>query len=253
MCLMVLAYRVHPNYPLIVAANRDEFYKRPTARAHFWEDEPNVLAGRDLEKMGTWMGITRTGRFAAITNVRNPSNEREHARSRGKLVSDFLSGSQPPVAYMKAVRESAGQYNGFNLLAGDRTSLCYFSNQNESIRKLTPGIYGLSNAQLDTPWPKVEKSKQRLKQCLAKDQHVDADRLFQLLADSERAPDSALPDTGVSLDLERLLSSAFIESHDYGTRVSTVLLIDSNGCVSFKERSFYPDREDVSYAFQLTT
>lgn len=252
MCLIVFAYDTPPKYQLVLSANRDEFYKRPTAPAHFWEDHPDVLAGRDLEKMGTWMGVTKTGRFAAITNVRNSSSENADAKSRGELVSNYLCSTVAPNEYMKQVRNNAAQYNGFNLIVGDTASLYYVSNQNRSIKKLEPGIYGVSNATLDTPWPKVEKSKKRLTQCLTTKEEVNPDCLFDLLADDDKHPeDKLLPNTGIGLERERLLSSVFITSPDYGTRASTVLLIDRNGHVFFKERSFYPERKEVEYDFQI--
>ncbi|HEU5139392.1 MAG TPA: NRDE family protein [Bacillales bacterium] len=252
MCLITFAYEAHPRYRLVMAANRDEFYKRPTEQAHFWKDHPDVLAGRDLEKMGTWMGVTKNGRFAAITNYRDPSAENKNAKSRGALVGDYLCGAEPPSDYMKRVQKFGDQYNGFNLIIGDRRGIYYFSNRGNGIQHLGSGLYGLSNALLDTPWPKVEKSKERLAGCLEQEE-VNPDCLFDLLADTDQAGDSALPDTGVSLEFERMLSPAFIESRDYGTRASTLLLIDHDGGVFFKERSFYPERQDSSFKFQIST
>lgn len=248
MCLIVFAYDVHRNNRLVMAANRDEFYARPTAKARFWDDFPEVLAGRDLEKMGTWMGVTKTGRFAAVTNYRDPGGERPDAKSRGALVADFLKGSDSALAYMKQVEKNAQQYNGFNLIAGDAESLYYFSNRANEIQELKQGIYGMSNALLDTPWPKVEHSKQRLNKCLQADA-IDRDCLLDLLADSEQAEDEALPDTGIGIEHERLLSSAFIKSPDYGTRASTLLLISRDGQVRFQERSFSPEQKDSKYQF----
>ncbi|HEX7065051.1 MAG TPA: NRDE family protein [Bacillales bacterium] len=251
MCLITFAYEAHPRYRLVMAANRDEFYKRPTEQAHFWGDHPGVLAGRDLEKMGTWMGVTKSGRFAAITNYRHPSAENKDAKSRGALVGDYLCGSEPPAEYMQMVQKNGRQYNGFNLIIGDMESIFYFSNCSSAVQRLGSGIYGLSNALLDTPWPKVEKSKRRLSDCLEQEE-VTSDCLFDLLADTDQARDSALPDTGVSLEFERMLSPAFIESSNYGTRASTILMIGHNGEVFFKERSFFPKRADLVFRFQIS-
>lgn len=254
MCLIAFAYDAHPKYRLIMAANRDEFYGRPTAPAHFWEDHPKVLAGRDLEKMGTWMGVTKGGRFAAITNYRDPSEEMPDARSRGTLVSDYLTSNELPGEYLAKVKAEKDKYNGFNLILGDRSSIYYFSNQADTIQELSPGIYGLSNAALDTPWPKVTKSKKRLSECMSQES-VSSDCLFDLLADDKRADDQILPETGVGTELERILSSVFIQTEGYGTRASTALMIDRDNHVFFKERSFSSGQQKPSdvaeYDFQL--
>lgn len=254
MCLIVFAHNAHPQYRLIMAANRDESYKRPTAPAHFWQDHPQILAGRDLEKKGTWMGVTKNGRFAAITNYRNPSMEKSEARSRGTLVSDYLSANEHPETYLTKVKTDKNQYNGFNLIVGDRFSIYYFSNQADTIQKLSPGIYGLSNAALDTPWPKVTKSKKHLADCLAQDS-LHPDCLFDLLSDEKQADDPSLPETGVGTELERVLSSVFIQTEGYGTRASTVLMMDQNNHVYFKERSFSSGQQhphDVEIDFEMT-
>ncbi|HET7616487.1 MAG TPA: NRDE family protein, partial [Bacillales bacterium] len=201
--MIAFAYDVHPKYRLVMASNRDEFYQRPTETAHFWNDHPDVLAGRDMEKMGTWMGVTKTGRFAAITNYRDTRSEKNLAKSRGGLVGDFLCGKQPPAEYMKKVQRNRADYNGFNLIVGNETGIYYFSNSGAQIERLNPGIYGLSNALLDTPWPKVEKSKKRLARCLDS-KVIDPNCLFDLLADEDKAENAALPNTGVSLEWERL-------------------------------------------------
>jgi uncharacterized protein with NRDE domain len=162
MCLILFAYQRHPRYRLILAANRDEFYARPTAPLGFWADHPQVLAGRDLEQKGTWLGVTRGGRLAAITNYRDPQAIKPNAPSRGHLVSDFLKGSIPPLDYLQDISASAARYSGFNLLVGDPSGLFYFSNHGAVMCRLAPGLYGLSNGLLDIPWPKVDQGKQAL-------------------------------------------------------------------------------------------
>lgn len=242
MCLILLAWRAHRRYPLVVAANRDEFFVRPTAPARFWDDAPQVLAGRDLEAGGAWLGITRGGRFAALTNFRDPERNRPGAPSRGELVASFLRGSESPSAYLEQIAPRAGEYNGFNLLVGKAREMRYFSNVSEEsahIGALPPGIYGLSNHLLDTPWPKVARGKSALAAAL--DALPDTGPLFDLLRDEQPAPDEELPRTGVSLDWERLLSAAFIRSPTYGTRSSTVVLRDRAGWTNFTEQTWNAD------------
>ena len=236
MCLILFAHRAHPAYRLVVAANRDEWFRRPTAAAAFWADAPGIFAGRDLEQHGTWLGVTTAGRFAAITNFRDPGNHRPDAPSRGRLVSDFLRSPAAPVSYLEHLRPDAASYNGFSLLVGDGASLCFFSNRGGEVRSLEPGIYGLSNSLLDVPWPKVRVGKERLARQL--DAGVDADALLALLDDTRTAPDAELPSTGVSSEWERKLSALRIVADGYGTRSSTALLIGAAGEVSVAERSF---------------
>jgi uncharacterized protein with NRDE domain len=253
MCLIVLAWRAHPRYRLIVAANRDEYFTRPSSTAGFWEEPPHVLAGRDLEAGGTWLGITVQGRFAALTNYRNPADKRPLAPSRGALVSDFLAGTVSPLQYLKSVYKRAADYNGFSLLVGDADSLCFFSNRGGPVTRVKPGVHGLSNHLLDTPWPKITKSKNWLAAHLQAP--LDVQAAFRLLDDRERAPNGELPSTGVSLELEERLSAIRIPAEGgYGTRCSTVLAFGNDGRVEFHERSF---REDggasgtVSYRFTV--
>jgi uncharacterized protein with NRDE domain len=237
MCLILIAYRVHPRYPLVLAANRDEFYQRPTAGAAFWPDAPYLLAGRDLVHDGTWLGITRSGRLAALTNYRDPHAVIRNAPSRGGLVSGFLQSGISSEGYLERLRADAPAYNGYNLLFGDQDALYCYSNKNGEAVKLAPGISGLSNHLLDTPWPKVVRGKESLAEVLRNDE-FSREELFTILADRSQAVDEALPDTGVGLARERMLSSVFVTSERYGTRSSTVLLVDANGKVSFTERSF---------------
>ena len=238
MCIILLAYKSHPVYPLVLAANRDEFYERPTAVAHFWEDAAGLLGGRDLERGGTWLGVTEAGRIAAITNFREPGQRVSDAPSRGRLVSDFLRSHETPQAYLERLATDAAPYNGFNLILGDSQSFYYYSNRGPAPRALAPGLYGVSNHLLDTPWPKMAKGKRALAEILASDDALHPDAIFRLLADPSRADDAFLPDTGVGLEIERYLSPLFITSPVYGTRSSTVLLADQEGRMTFIERTF---------------
>ena len=240
MCLIVVGWQAHPDYPLIVAANRDEFYARPTAIADFWDDAPEVIAGRDLEAGGTWLGITRSGRFAAVTNVREPG-ARQGIQSRGKMTQAYLAGRQSAADYV--ARIDMAQYSGFNLLIGDRDSLWYCSNRGAAPQELAPGIYGVSNHLLDSPWPKLISARRRMAQALGS--VPDHAPLFEILADDEIVPDAELPATGVPLEWERLLSAIFVRSASYGTRASTVILQATDGAISFEERSFGPGGEPL--------
>ncbi|HEY9505712.1 MAG TPA: NRDE family protein [Gemmatimonadales bacterium] len=253
MCLILLAHDTHPDYSLVVAANRDEFYDRPTARAAFWKDAPRVLAGRDLRAGGTWLGIDRGGRFAAVTNYRQGRREPEAPESRGRLVSDYLTGGSDGGAHVERVEREAARYNGFNLIAGDTGALFYLSNREGQARALEPGVYGLSNHLLDSPWPKVTAAKSGLSALLAGGGDL-VPSLFDLLADRRQAVDAELPATGVGPEWERLLSSAFIASEGYGTRCSTVVLVGRDGCVVFAERGFGPGgtpEEEVRHEFVI--
>ncbi len=238
MCLILFAWKMHQKFPLVLAANRDEFYERPSAPAAFWEDAPDLLAGRDLREGGTWLGITRMGRLATLTNYRDPSSLKIGAPSRGTLVGDYLCGRDAPEEYLQRIAPDAGRYNGFNLIVGDPDDLFHFSNRRGARERLKSGIYGLSNRFLDTPWPKVEWGKKALSDLLLEKQGPSPETLFGLLADRARPPDDRLPDTGVGIEWERVLSPRFIESPVYGTRSSTVLLIDRKGGVTFVERVF---------------
>jgi uncharacterized protein with NRDE domain len=241
MCLILFAYEIYPQYPLVLLANRDEFHERPTAPAAFWEDAPRVLGGRDLRAGGTWMGVTRDGRWAALTNYRDPAAEQSAGPSRGHLVGDYLRRPVSAAEYMEGVTEQRHRYSGFNLLVGDAEQIFYLSNRDEAgPRRLRPGVYGLSNHLLDSAWPKVRHGKRELQARIAGDSAADIDGLFGILATTDPAPDPELPDTGVGRELERVLSPLFIVSPAYGTRASTVMLIDRSGGVEFIERSFLP-------------
>lgn len=235
MCLILIAYRCHPTYNLVVAANRDEFYDRPTAALNYWNDTPQVLAGRDLKDDGTWLGISDTGRFAALTNYRDPSRVMPNAPSRGRLTSDYLRGEETPMAYLQRLAIDANAYNGFNLLVGDTTDLFYYANYENQLRALPPGLYGLSNHFLNTSWPKVRRGLAKLRQILGRDVDPTPNGLLEILQDRTTAPDAELPDTGVPLEWERWLSPLFITAPGYGTRASTILLADNAGSVRMIE------------------
>ncbi len=242
MCLIVFAYKSHPLYDLILAGNRDEFYRRPTAPLDFWSDHPRVLAGRDLECMGTWLGITREGRFAAVTNYREEARLAVNGPSRGQLVGKYLTGDSSPGQYMEDIAGKAQDYQGFNLLVGDAGRMFYFSNRSHEVRELSPGVYGLSNHLLGTPWPKVTRAVSSLKKVAAGSKEIDPCELLEFLKNRKPVPDEALPHTGVELSWERVLAPAFITSPDYGTRSSSILLIDRKGEVLFHEESWHPAR-----------
>src|SRR5258706_416707 len=222
MCLILLAWHAHPKYPLIFAGNRDEAYDRPSAAAGFWNDTPDIFGGRDLEKGGAWLGLNRSGRFAAVTNYRDgPAARKPAPRSRGELAAGFLRGSEEPEGYLKKVAPEADRFGGFSLLVGNLDRLCYLSNRGNGVEDLPAGVHGLSNHLLDTPWPKVRLGKQRVAALLVADEKKLVDGLFQALADRSPALDSDLPESGVGLQRERELSSAFIAGERYGTRAST--------------------------------
>jgi uncharacterized protein with NRDE domain len=236
MCLILVAWRAHPDYPLVVAANRDEFFARRTASASVWPD-CHTLAGRDLQAGGTWLGINRsTGRFAALTNYRDPTRQRDGLASRGLLVTDFLASDVPPTPWLEGLATQVARYNGFNLMAGDARSLACLASVTGEVRTLHPGIYGLSNHLLDSPWPKVEVAKSAL--AVALNALPDDGPLFSLLRDDTIHPDDALPRTGVSLEWERLLSSAFVRAPGYGTRCSTVVVVANDGTSVFDEQTW---------------
>lgn len=231
MCLIVFAWKVIPAVPLVAAANRDEFYARASAPAGAWPDQPQIFAGRDLKAGGSWMGIsqgeeaTQSSRFAAITNIRAPAEHKPDAPSRGHLVADYLAGNMTPQQYVASIRAGSEAYNGFNLVLADRDTLIWFSNKGQGDPRngqpLEPGVYGLSNALLDAPWPKVLKTKAQFASLLCLGAPDDA--YFEMLSDTTLAPDMRLPETGVPLDLERVLSAVRIETPGYGTRTSTVV------------------------------
>lgn len=251
MCLAIIAHHAHPAYALIVAANRDEFHARPTARAAWWPE--GIFAGRDLSAGGTWFGVTRDGKFALLTNYRDGRGPNPSARSRGELVVDALATTAPVHAVLAGILATGARYQGFNLVAGRPGDIHCASNRDDRVTVIGDGIVGLSNHLLDSPWPKVERTKARLRAALAP-REIDPESLFDVLDDRVPAPDAALPDTGIGLARERFLSSPFIVGENYGTRSSTVLLIGQDAHVRFVERTFDAAGNatgDVSEAFGL--
>ena len=233
MCLVLIAWRGAAKYPCVIAANRDELHSRAALAAHWWQSRPPILAGQDLSAGGTWLGMTHTGRFAALTNFRDPEQRRAGTPSRGTLVASILMSSDSVDRSLVHLRDVSASYNGFSLLFSDGERLAIYESARGGGRVLGPGIYGLSNHLLDTPWPKVQTAKSRLSSALA--DAADTAALLALLRDEAPARDEQLPRTGVSLEWERLLSSAFVRAPDYGTRCSTVLRIDERRRACFDE------------------
>ena len=257
MCIVTFRWSPGAEEPLLLAANRDEFYERPTERMHWWPGD-EVLAGRDLRSGGAWLGVTRHGRFAMVTNIRNPALRRQNAPSRGELVKRFLEGTESAEAFLAATLAIANNYEGFNLLCGELAgaapSLWFVNSQEHGAQAIAAGIHGFSNASLDTPWPKLARIKQGLRHALAEHEPARRDeRLQRLLRNVTPTPDAALPNTGVPLDVERMLGSIFIQSGHYGTRASTVLRVSANQVAvseaGFSARGEAQDR--LAFAFSL--
>ncbi len=239
MCLIIFGLEAHQNYKLVLLANRDEFYQRPALPAHFWEENKDILAGKDLEKGGTWLGITKKGKFAALTNYRDPKNIRKDAPSRGELTAGYLNSTINPLKAMFQVQFKAQQYNGFNLLLGDPEDLFYYSNYSKSIQKVGQGIHGLSNHLLNTYWHKVGLGKEKLEQYLQNNSNLEIEELFGILEDESKPDDEKhIQQTGLSIEQEKMLSSMFIRSPEYGTCCSSVLLWDYDNHITFAEKVF---------------
>lgn len=255
MCLIVFGYNTIPGYRLILAANRDEFYERPTRAARFWDSDPSLLAGKDLVAGGTWLGVHKNGRIAALTNYRKMGSHNPDALSRGHLVTSFLQSRRPAKEFLTTL-PNPESYNGFNLLAGDAQSLYHFSNITARSTPVEPGIHGISNALMNSPWPKVEKAKQKFRTLMNSDS-LHEENLFRLLADTETYPSDQLPETGLSPEMEKAVSAIFIRTKDYGTRCSTVVRIKEDGSVRFTERVFQPGttrtEEENSFEFTINT
>lgn len=251
MCLNLFAYKSHPKYDLVIAANRDEFYERPTLEAHFWDDYPAVLAGRDMLHSGTWLGVNKNGRFAFITNYRDFSLIKPDGPSRGALVSNYLNSEQTPKAYLENIN-TPKSYSGFNLVVGDLDTVFYLSNVKGGSEPINSGLHGVSNAFMDTPWHKVELGKNCLQNVIMQDEFA-VDELFDMLGNREQAPKDKLPQTGLPIEMEKAVSSMFIKSPNYGTVCSTVVLIDKKGNVHFEERVTNPlkDSKVSQFNFQI--
>jgi len=246
MCLIVFGFDVHPEYKLILAGNRDEFYQRPAIKAQFWDDKPNILGGRDSQAGGTWLAINRDGRFAAITNYRDIPRHDPDAKSRGHIITDYLTGTLNPVDYLHHLHFNREVYNGYNLITGDMNSIAHYSNYEKKVNVISPGVYGISNALMNTPWFKVDKAKNNFDRLL-KTGSVDDESLFSILTDSERAAMSDLPQTGLEPEMEHAVSSVFIKTPDYGSRCSTLLYLKRDGTVRFVERSYDPQTSEPEY------
>ena len=255
MCILFIAKKQRKDYPLIISANRDEFYDRPTQSSHIWCSHPPIFAGKDLKAGGTWMGVTRGGRIAALTNIRKPDSDSNSARSRGELVVDYLLSQHSDSDYQQQLTQQSGQYNGFNLLYGNWKNLKVFNNHAQQHESLTDGVHGLSNATLNAPWPKVSRGVGALSEYCSGSSTLTEDALFSLLRDATQAPDEMLPDTGIDKAWEKTLSPIFIQSPDYGTRSSTLLLVRRDGSASWFERTFNHEGKQVGQAsalFQFT-
>ncbi|MCV6588785.1 MAG: NRDE family protein [Marinobacterium sp.] len=263
MCLMAFAWQLHPEYPLILIANRDEFYDRPTRIADWWQEHPDIVGGRDIQAGGSWLALHKDGRFAAVTNHRDGRQQRSGERSRGALIRNYLTGTDSAAAFCDRQMPDLQHYGGFNLLLGDNEGLWYLSNRGGGCYRVEPGLHGLSNAFLNTPWPKTDALKQRLHQALnlpltsdmPGEQHSQPgpQALLTLLQHREQAADAQLPDTGIRYEWEKMLSSCFIQSADtgYGTRASTLLLLHSQGQHQLVEKSFSLQGYDGQVSFEL--
>lgn len=250
MCLIFLALRTNKEYPFILVANRDEFYDRATEPAHFWPDAPAVVGGKDLKAGGTWLGVTREGRLGMITNYRDVANLNPHAPSRGHLVRDFLVQNQEPGEYLNRISETSSRYNGFNIMVGSPNELWYHSNYSSQIQTLSQGIFGLSNALLDDPWPKVVRGKAAFAELIQN--KFTSEDLFAMMQDETLAKDDDLPSTGLPLDRERALSSMFIRTQGYGTRNTTVIKVHRSGTLQMEERTYLTGIDPViTRSFEL--
>jgi uncharacterized protein with NRDE domain len=247
----VLAWRCHPRYRLVVAANRDEFHARPAAGLADWEDIPGVIGGRDLQANGAWLAVDGRGRFGIVTNFREFGRRRRSAPSRGGLIPGYLAGQASPGTYLQSLETDAPGYAGFNLLLADRTSLWYASNRADVFgRELAPGIYGLSNEFLDTPWPKLVRVRVRFRELLespsADDPRVLGTSLLSMLADRETAPPDEVPPGDLSPEWARKLSAPFVLDATYGTRCSTVVTFSDSGALAIAERRFGADGSPIA-------
>ena len=238
MCLIIVSYKTHPDYPLVLAANRDEMYERPSRDAHFWPESPGVLAGQDIEHGGSWLGLTKAGRIAAVTNFRDGPNKKTGISSRGLLVSDFLKSKKSPVETLKQYQSKLTDFDDFNLLLGNHKSLFFLSSREQNYYRLDKGLYGISNGDLNSAWPKVEWAKQRMSFIMNSKQADNHEDLLNMLNARQVPDDARLPDTGIGVEWERILAPVFIRTKQYGTRASTVLTIDRDNKLIFSERTY---------------
>ena len=251
MCVIYLAQNVHSRFKLVLALNRDEEYLRPTQQAGFWKDHPTILAGRDLKAGGTWAGITRQGRYAAITNYREPAADSNAKASRGEIVVDALTSTDSASNWIERFSARADQYPPFNLILGDQKSAHYYTNRAKRTQEVSRGVFALSNAFLDSPWPKVIEGRRAFDQILHEGDDLNIERIFSVLRNEKKVRDELLPDTGVGLELERMLSPIFIRSATYGTRSTTLITVSENNEVYFKEITFVPAVENPVREFRF--
>lgn len=253
MCIVTFNQHQHPKYKLIIASNRDEFYERPTAQAHFWEDYPTILAGRDLKEMGTWLGITKTGRIAILTNFRDVTSEQFDRKSRGSIVKQFLASKEKTIDLFQKLQQNKLAYNGFNFVGGTIDHLYHYGNNEESITSFKPGTHSVSNGPLNVSWPKTRKAKMMLENYVNQDEDIYIDDIFTQLNDRQLAPNNELPHTGIDFELERNVSSIFIDREpNYGTKTSTVILVTYNNEITFVERTFEQGRYEDEKRFDFS-
>lgn len=238
MCLISIAYQCHPKYKLILLANRDEFYQRPTKEAHWWDEDNTVFGGKDLQAGGSWLAVSKNGKIGAITNFRNPSRIIKNKISRGQILGNYMLSDTSEKKYIDEISSLAESYEGYNLLFGNQDYLYHYSNINQKVTTISPGVHALSNHLLNTPWPKVEKAKKVMTELIEMGNTLNVETAFTLFSDKQIAPDDQLPDTGIGLSYERYLSSIFIDIPQYGTRATTLLLIDNENQVYFEEREY---------------
>ena len=254
MCLITFRIAQHPTYKLVLAANRDEAYARPTEAANFWKSQPTLLAGKDLEANGTWLGITKEGKIAAITNCHDGDFEEAipaKKKSRGKIVTDYLASPLSPEDFLNELIEEKDAYLPFNVLLGTVDQLFHFNSLEQSFTPLKPGTHSISNATLNTPWPKVRRTKEQINK-LASEKDAYMESLFQMMMDETPAPDDQLPNTPLPLDLNRKVSAPFIKTDEFGTRCTTLILVDQENNVTFVERTYDHTQNYVDRTFEFT-
>ena len=253
MCTTLFSYNFNPNYPIIIASNRDEFYERPTSDVSFWNKHPNIIGGIDKKYLGTWLGMSKEGKIGILTNFRDPKNHQKNLKSRGLLLKNFLTEDVSIDDFIQMLKKNKDEYNGYNILFGDISKMVYYSNKENKIKVLDSGIFGLSNAFLDTPWPKVIIGKKLLANEV-KNVKPNSDQIMNILKNNTIAIDDDLPDTGIGIEYERMLSPIFIRSPQYGTRSSIVIMIDKELNVTFIEDIYNPEDDTFlknKFAFKI--